>query len=108
MFVDFNKTFKRDKNGELTTDRSVEFETVINAELLKKLLGEPNGKEFTMQYSCTETIFCYIPVRKHRKKRIQKKWAKRYGFVQQQVGERQVEKVIENVRLFTHGEFTKE
>lgn len=108
MFADFNKTFKRDKNGKLTTDVSAEFETVVNADLFKKLIGNTDERKFTVQYLCTEPIYIYVPVRKHKKKRIQKKWLKRYGYKAIQVGERQVENTIENVRIFTHGEFPKE
>lgn len=59
---------------------SAEFtiEAEINGDLFAKLLGFPMtaGKGFTVEYS--EPIL--VQVRRHKKKRIDKKWRKRYGF----------------------------
>ena len=59
---------------------SVEFtmEAEINGDLLAELFGFPmaRGKNFTVEYS--EPIL--IQARRHHKKRIDKKWRKRYGY----------------------------
>lgn len=114
MFVDFDKVFKRDKNGKLITAPTAEL-TVSTANAdphwLEKLRGKPEDREFTMFFVCTEPIYEYVPARRHKKKRIQKKWIKRYGYVRRKIGERQVEQKIEDLQLKQNGdeiEFIKE
>ena len=59
---------------------SAEFtiEAEINGDALAKLCGLDMviGKDFTVEYS--EPVL--VRVRRHKKKRIDKKWRKRYGF----------------------------
>ena len=109
MFVDFNKVFKRDKDGKLITFPTATI-TVSTASAdphwLKKLIGNPEDRKFTMFFVCTEPIYAYVPARRHKKKRIQKKWIKRYGYVERQIGERQVERTIEDLKPVQNGEET--
>ena len=56
---------------------SFEFESMIDPSTLKELAGEMSKPEpFYMEYDS----YCYIQNRRHKKKRINKKWAKRYGY----------------------------
>lgn len=52
------------------------YDTEFNSELLNKLCGydENHGNNWELSYKKTEQI------RKHKKKRINKKWAKKYGY----------------------------
>ncbi len=55
----------------------LELESTLNVPLIKELAGhfsEPKG--FYLEYDGVR----YEQVRKHKKKRINKKWAKRYGY----------------------------
>lgn len=54
-----------------------EMETMIDTQTLGTLIGEPKGPSgFTVCYDGT-----YLEqARRHKKKRINKKWAKRYGY----------------------------
>ena len=66
-------------NNEGIYEHTIEFSAqipAINQELINKLAGSQNwnsGTGFTIQYKV------FIQARKHRKKRINKKWLKRYG-----------------------------
>ena len=65
----------------MSVEAEASFECDINAKILKKLTGIDlaHGSDFT-----GHTILLHQPVqvqvRKHKKKRINKKWAKRYGY----------------------------
>lgn len=50
----------------------------INGDLLAMLCGVDlaRGHDFTVEYNAPELV----QVRRHKKKRINKKWAKRYGY----------------------------
>lgn len=48
----------------------------INTDLLAQLSGCPFGSSFTMTGGESRTV----QIRRHKKKRINKKWAKRYGY----------------------------
>lgn len=52
------------------------YDTELNSELLSKLCGydENHGNNWELSFKKTEQI------RKHKKKRINKKWAKKYGY----------------------------
>ncbi len=107
MFVDFDKVFKRDKNGKLITSPSADFTvSTANVDLhwLETLMGKPEKRNVTMFFVCTEPIYDYVPARRHKKKRIQKKWIKRFGYVQKKVGERQVERTIEDLQFRQSGD----
>ena len=52
---------------------------MINVNLLAKLFTQEKSNTFDIQY----TIM--VQARKHKKKRINKKWLKRYGYKQQQM-----------------------
>ena len=52
---------------------------MINVNLLSKLFTQEKSNTFDIQY----TIM--VQARRHRKKRINKKWLKRYGYKQQQM-----------------------
>ncbi len=58
---------------------SFEFETTINRELLETLfMGNSNQNETTFGFLTKKSV----PKRHHKKKRIQKKWIKRYGLTE--------------------------
>lgn len=63
---------------KLSASAEFTMEAEINGDLFAKLLGFPMtaGKGFTVEYS--EPIL--VQARRHKKKRIDKKWRKRYGF----------------------------
>ena len=63
---------------KLSTSEEFTMECDINGDLFAKLCGVDmaNGKDFTVEFSRPELV----QVRRHRKKRINKKWAKRYGY----------------------------
>lgn len=63
-------TFNSSMNCELTMENSY-----VNEELLDKIITvEPNKCTFIM------SIPYAVQIKKHRKKRINKKWAKKYGY----------------------------
>ena len=64
------------KNFSASAEFTMEAE--IDGDALAKLLGFPMaaGKNFTVEYS--EPIL--VQARRHKKKRIDKKWRKRYGY----------------------------
>ena len=69
----------------LLADEPVEFEAKceINTDLLNKMIGGlalSSSKDAT-GYTFTAQIPYQVQVRRHKKKRINKKWAKRYGYV---------------------------
>ena len=114
MFVDFNKVFKKDENGEFITSPTATL-TVSTANAdphwLSKLMGKSEDRKTTVFFMCTEPIYDYVPARRHKKKRIQKKWIKRYGYVERKIGERQVERMFEGMQLVREGDefaFVKE
>lgn len=63
---------------KLSASAEFTMEAEIDGDMLAKLLGFPMaaGKNFTVEYS--EPIL--VQARRHKKKRIDKKWRKRYGY----------------------------
>jgi len=63
---------------KLSASAEFSMEAEIDGDMLAKLLGFPMaaGKNFTVEYS--EPIL--VQARRHHKKRINKKWRKRYGY----------------------------
>ena len=66
----------------ISTDAEISFECDINTSLFAKLTGVDlaQGRDAT----CASVIFqkpYQVQCRHHKKKRINKKWAKRYGYV---------------------------
>lgn len=63
---------------KLSASAEFSMEAEIDGDMLAKLLGFPMaaGKNFTVEYS--EPIL--VQARRHHKKRIDKKWRKRYGY----------------------------
>ncbi len=63
---------------KLSASAEFTMEAEIDGDMLAKLLDFPMaaGKNFTVEYS--EPIL--VQVRRHKKKRIDKKWRKRYGY----------------------------
>ena len=96
MFTDFNKVFRKNSKGELITAPSLEITASCNwnSELLERLTGNPNPSTCDLHFITEE--FYLIPKRKHKKKRIQKKWIKRYGYQKKSIP---VQREIKNVRL---------
>ena len=72
MFVDFNAVFNRPTHPTAT----LEVDAKWNRQLLEAFLGNANKGESTLQFETVE----HVPVRKHKKRRIQKKWLKRSRF----------------------------
>lgn len=64
------------KGISFTTAYTAEFEGEVNGPLLSELVGPDSDPTFQMVYDG----FVYEQVRRHKKKRINKKWAKRYGY----------------------------
>lgn len=64
---------------KLSDSAEFEFECEINGDLFAKLTGVDMaiGKDFTVTYD-TPTL---IQRKRHKKKRINKKWRKRYGYI---------------------------
>lgn len=64
---------------KLSASAEFTMEAEIDGDMLAKLLGFPMaaGKNFTVEYS--EPIL--VQARRHKKKRIDKKWRKRYGYI---------------------------
>lgn len=65
----------------LSNTEAMEFECgcIANPNRMRELLGMPSlGTAYSMSFTCNSPVL--VPVRKHRKKRIAKKWAKRYGY----------------------------
>lgn len=52
----------------------------INSELVDKLVGLDLSNSHDMEYTLEYSNARQVQVRRHKKKRINKKWAKRYGF----------------------------
>ena len=63
---------------KLSTSAEFTMEAEIDGDMFAKLLGFPMAaeKNFTVEYS--EPIL--VQARRHKKKRINKKWRKRYGY----------------------------
>jgi hypothetical protein len=64
------------KGMAFTTASTAEFECEVDGPLLSELAGLDSDPTFKMEYDG----IMYEQVRKHKKKRINKKWAKRYGY----------------------------
>jgi hypothetical protein len=64
------------KGISFTTAYTAELEGEVNGPLLSELVGPDSDPTFQMEYDG----FVYEQVRKHKKRRINKKWAKRYGY----------------------------
>ena len=64
---------------KLSASAEFTMEAEIDGDALANLLGFPMaaGKNFTVEYS--EPIL--VQARRHKKKRIDKKWRKRYGYI---------------------------
>lgn len=64
---------------KLSASAEFTMEAEIDGDMLAKLLDFPMaaGKNFTVEYS--EPIL--VQARRHKKKRIDKKWRKRYGYI---------------------------
>lgn len=67
-----------DESFSTIAAHAAEFECEIEAvsSLFSELAGQDSESTFQLEYDCTR----YEQVRKHKKKRINKKWAKRYGY----------------------------
>lgn len=66
----------------LSASEDVSFECEVNAQAFSKMMGVDLAQRgdltgFTLE--CTSPY--QVQIRRHRKKRINKKWAKRYGYV---------------------------
>lgn len=64
------------KGISFTTAYTAEFEGEVNGPLLSELVGPDSDPTFQMEYDGV----MHEQVRRHKKKRINKKWAKRYGY----------------------------
>lgn len=78
MLPEYVKRF----TAPMSADAEISFECDIDASLFAKLIGVDlaQGRDVT----CTSMIFqkpYQVQRRRHKKKRINKKWAKRYGYV---------------------------
>lgn len=65
----------------LSTNENVEFEADINVSALERLVGIDLGCGPDITASVTFSNPYLVQVKRHKKRRINKKWAKRYGFV---------------------------
>ena len=69
------------KNIHIPTSASAElsFTAEINSNVIKQFVGLDLARcgDFTVEFQCPYTV----QRRRHKKKRINKKWAKRYGYV---------------------------
>lgn len=63
-----------------TTSAEFKVDMDINTELFEKLTGCNLGPTAGSSFTITGAIPVTVPVRTHKKKRINKKWAKRYGY----------------------------
>lgn len=65
-------------NPILSDSAEIEMECEIDGDALAKIIGDDVtcGKTFTLEYEGMISV----QIKKHRKKRIDKKWAKRYGY----------------------------
>ena len=73
------------ENFKVNTESNFTVE-LTNAAVFDELAKMVQPDRFNLQYTAL------VPRRKHKKKRIAKKWAKRYGY-------KEVERVIKNVRV---------
>ena len=71
-------------NPTISTDAEMSFEcdTILNPNAIRKLLGVDLacGPDISASLSFSGEGIKRVQIRKHRKKRINKKWAKRYGY----------------------------
>ena len=66
-------------HAPISASEEVTFECEVDSALLEKLTGRnpvPMSRSFTVKTSAPYKV----QIRRHRKKRINKKWAKRYGY----------------------------
>lgn len=63
-----------------SVEASPEIECEINGDVLSKLAGFDLASDYDMSCSILFSLPYQEQVRRHKKKRINKKWAKRYGF----------------------------
>ena len=63
-------------------EMSFECESILNPNAMRKLLGLDlaHGPDISASLSFTGEGIKQVQIKKHRKKRINKKWAKRYGY----------------------------
>lgn len=63
----------------LSYEAEMNYEVTINESLFKKLtmFENPEATSYTLRCRCPYMV----PKRRHKKKRINKKWAKRYGYI---------------------------
>lgn len=72
--------------GKINADAEATFEceTIVNPNLMRRLLGVEPDPGICAAFGQSFTFTCKTPrsvqARKHRKKRINKKWAKKYGY----------------------------
>lgn len=65
----------------LSDSEEVSFECEVNAQAFSKLIGVDLANSGDLTSFTVECVKPYqIQIRRHRKKRINKKWAKRYGY----------------------------
>ena len=69
--IDFDAVFNR----PLAPTATIEIDASVNRTFFELLAGNAADRESTLQYEVADLV----PVRKHKKRRIQKKWLKRYG-----------------------------
>jgi hypothetical protein len=68
-------------NCPLSASEEVSFECEVNAQAFSKLMGVDLAKRGDLTSFTVECTTPYqVQIRRHRKKRINKKWAKRYGY----------------------------
>lgn len=65
----------------LSASEEVSFECEINAQAFSKLMGVDLARSGDLTGFTVKCVAPYqVQIRRHRKKRINKKWAKRYGY----------------------------
>lgn len=68
-------------NRPLSASEEISFECEINAQVFSKLMGIDLAKRGDLTSFTVECRTPYqVQIRRHRKKRINKKWTKRYGY----------------------------
>ena len=78
MLVKFNEVFKKDENGKLVEGVGFTATVKWDADLVRRLMSISSPTQ-DLVFETVEEY--YIPKRRHKKKRIQKKWTKRYGVI---------------------------
>lgn len=65
----------------LSASEEISFECEVNAQAFSKLMGVDLAQRGDLTSFTVECVAPYqVQIRRHRKKRINKKWAKRYGY----------------------------